>query len=146
MTSLQFLAQFPVDYLAHPHNRIQSYTLSARVCFIRWLMVSLDEDITNICCFVAFYQFFLGYDWLFCAAIRRISVSLLRSSVLSYVHVFSCLSLKTPIEMLFFSLLLSVCVCSVGLCVASIVSIGCNQFPPRAFLCSLWEIVPMRQR
>ena len=65
---------------------------------------------------------------MFCAAIWRDSVFLLRFSFLGYIHVFLCdMSLKTSIELFFFPFLFSVYCRSVSPYVVSIVSGGCNQ-------------------
>ena len=63
---------------------------------------------------------------LFCAAIRRDLVSLLRFSFLCYVHV-ACSSLNMSIQLFFFPFLFSGYFCSIDPCVVSTVSGGCNQ-------------------
>ena len=63
---------------------------------------------------------------LFCADIRRDSVSLLRFNFLSSVHVFLC-EIKTSIRLFFFLLLFSGYCRSADSRVVSIVSVGCYQ-------------------
>ena len=68
---------------------------SVPTSFIRLLcdwLFRLYHHITYICYFVASYLFliWLVLMALFCAAIRRDSVSLLRLPFLSYIYVFSC--------------------------------------------------------
>ena len=68
---------------------------------------------------------------LFCAAIRRDSVSFLKFPFLSHVQVLSCeifiSRFKTPSELFFFPFLSPSYCHSVVHCVISIVSDGCNQ-------------------
>ena len=68
---------------------------------------------------------------LFCAAVRRDSVSLLKFPFLSHVHVLvwdvAGYSLKTPIKLFFFSLLFSDYYRSTGPRATNIVSGHCNQ-------------------
>ena len=67
---------------------------------------------------------------LFCAAIKRDSVSLLRFPFLSHVRVLSCEMLfKTPIVLFFFRFLLHGYCHSVIYRVVNVVSDGCNQSP-----------------
>ena len=71
---------------------------------------------------------------LFCDAIRRDSVSLLRLPFFSYVRIFSCEeSLKTSIELFFFLLLFSGYCRSARPSVVSIGSSGCNQSSSELF-------------
>ena len=97
-----------------------------------WLIVSsLSPHNIHLlfCCVLSIFALmWLVFMALFCAAIRRDSVSLLRFPFLSHVHVFSCeMSLKTSTELFFFTLLFSGYCRSVNLCVVSIVSGDCNQ-------------------
>ena len=67
MVKCKFLAQFPVDHLAHPV--VSSHTLSVLVCCIHLLCdwsFHLYHHITYICYFVVSYLFFLWYSWSLC--------------------------------------------------------------------------------
>ena len=81
MVKFQFLAPFPVDYLP---------LYSLIMCLI---ISSLSPH--NLYLLFCFVLSILALIWLvlmalFCAAIRRNSVSLLRFPFISYVHVFLC--------------------------------------------------------
>ena len=75
-----------------PLSRAKSYTLSVLMCCTRLLSFRLYHHITYICCCVLSI---LALIWLvlialFCAAIKRDSILLIKFPFLSYVHFFSC--------------------------------------------------------
>ena len=93
MVEFKFLAQFSVDHLAHPLV-LYSFSASLEHLLIMWLIVSSlsPHDLHLLLCCVLSN---LALIWwvlmaLFCAAFRRNSVSLLRFTFFSHVHVFWC--------------------------------------------------------
>ena len=95
MVKLQNLAQFPVGHLAYSVVRVlYSFCANLLHSLIMWLIVSsLSPHNLHLlfCCVLSI----LALIWLvlmalFCAAVRRGSVSLLRFPFLSHVYIFSC--------------------------------------------------------
>ena len=94
MLKLQFLAPFPVDNLAHPVVFRFVHFLSEFAAFTYYVtdrFVSINSYPTSIVCCVwsILVLIWLVIMALFCAAIRRDSVSLLRFLFLIHAHVFS---------------------------------------------------------
>ena len=91
MVKFKLLAQLPVDHLAHP---VISFCANLLHLLIMWLIVSSlsPHNLHFLFCYILsiFALIWLVLMALFCAAIRRDSVSLLRFPFISYVHIFSC--------------------------------------------------------
>ena len=114
-----------------------------------WLIVShlSPRNLYLLFCCVFFYSCFdIVLMALFCAVVRRDSVSLLRFSFLCHVHVFSwkisfvCLWLEMCIQLFFFLFLFPGYFGSVGACVVCIVSGGCNQSSQPLFYVIFWSL------
>ena len=93
MVTFEFLAHLPMDHLAYPV--MSSLSLSVLLqSLIMWSMVSSSSThnllllFCCVLCILALIWFVLKA--LFCAAIRRDSVSLLKFPFLSHVQVLSC--------------------------------------------------------
>ena len=129
-----------------------SYSFCANLLhlLIMWLLVSV-LSLHNLhllfCCVLSILALIgLVLMALFCAAIRRAYVSLLKFLFLSNVHVLSCEMLfKTSIELLFFPLLFPSYCHSVVHRVIIIVSDGYNESSIVFFLYCLRVVVSMRQ-
>ena len=94
MVKFKFLAQFPMDPFAYP-------VMSTLILILRWFLHSLimwlmvsSLSLHNLhllfCCILSIHALiWLVLILLFCAAIRRDSVFLLRFPFLGHIHVFS---------------------------------------------------------
>ena len=140
MLKFKFLAQFPVDHLAHPiMSSLILFCTNFLHSLIMWLIISsLSSHNQHLifCCVSSI----LALRWLVLlwAALRRNSVSLLKFPFLSHVHVFlGEISLDSRLKSskscfsshFYFSDYFR----SIGTCVVSIVSGGCDQFSSAHF-------------
>ena len=94
MVKFKFLAHFPVDHLVHPSClAFYSFCASLLHLVIMWLMVSsLSSQSLHLlfCCILSILALiWLVLMTLFCAAIRRNSVSLLKFLFLCHFRVLS---------------------------------------------------------
>ena len=137
MVKFKFLAQFPVDHLAHP---VVSYL---KIFFVLIWCIRLLSDWsfrlyhhkTYICCFVASYLFLLWYDCFLwrCFVLQLEEIQYLYKVLLSQrrlgflVWDVAYQSLKTSIALFFFLCLFSDYCRSDGFRVVAIVSGGCNK-------------------
>ena len=140
MVKLKFFAQFPMDHL--PYLVLYTFCASLLFLLIMWLIVSsLSLHTLHLLpchVFSIFAWTLLVLIVLFCAALRRDSVSFLNFSFRSHVQVFSCkISLvcffKYPC--VFFSFLFLSCCCFVDLYVFCAVYGRCNYY----YFFLLWE-------
>ena len=133
-SKLNFLHNFPwITLLTQSCLVLYSFRANLQHSLIIVSSLSLHNLHLLFCCVLSI----LALIWLvlivlFCAAIRRDSVSLLRFPFLSHIHIFSCemlliIPLKTSIELIFIPFLFSGYCRSVYPRVVSIVSRCCNQ-------------------
>ena len=90
IVKFQLLAQFPVDHVAH--SVVSSLCANLLHSLIIWLIVSsLSPHNLHLlfCCILSILVLDIVFMILFCVAIRRDSVSLLRFPFLSHIHIFS---------------------------------------------------------
>ena len=95
MVNFKFLAHLPVDPLANPAvSCLISFCANLLHSLIMWLIVSsLSSHSRHLlfCCVLSILALiWLVLTALFCAAVRRDSVSLLKFHFLSHVQVLSC--------------------------------------------------------
>ena len=131
MVKFQFLAQSPVDHLAtQPYLVLYSLCANLPLSLIVWLIVSSlspHGPHLQFCCVLSIFIFtYLVLMALFCAAIRRDSVSLKRFPFISHVQVFSC-EISIVHIIVFLSIFVYNYFYSVDAFVVCILSGGCNQ-------------------
>ena len=94
MVKFRLLAQFPVDHLTHPVvSSLKFFYVNLLHSLVMWLIVSSlshhNQHLLFCCVLSILALIWLVLMALFCAVIRRDSVSLLRFPFLSHVHIFS---------------------------------------------------------